>query len=72
MSPGKWLLSQRIEHARRLLEGTDLPIDGVARRAGFGFPYLLDDIQENARAYRAMCTPNAFGFGETDGSWTAC
>jgi transcriptional regulator GlxA family with amidase domain len=36
MSPGKWLLSQRVEHARRLLEGTDLPIDGVARRAGFG------------------------------------
>src|SRR5215469_12223827 len=36
MSPGKWLLTQRIEHARRLLEGTDLPIDGVARRAGFG------------------------------------
>ncbi len=36
MSPGKWLLAQRVEHARRLLEGTDLPIDGVARRAGFG------------------------------------
>jgi transcriptional regulator GlxA family with amidase domain len=36
MSPGRWLLTQRIEHARRLLEGTDLPIDGVARRAGFG------------------------------------
>jgi transcriptional regulator GlxA family with amidase domain len=25
-----------VEHARRLLEGTDLPIDGVARQSGFG------------------------------------
>jgi transcriptional regulator GlxA family with amidase domain len=36
MSPGRWLMRQRVEHARRLLEGTDLPIDGVARQAGFG------------------------------------
>jgi transcriptional regulator GlxA family with amidase domain len=36
MSPGRWLHLQRIEHARRLLEGTDLPIDRVARQAGFG------------------------------------
>jgi transcriptional regulator GlxA family with amidase domain len=36
MSPGRWLLHQRVEHARRLLEGTDLPIDAVARQAGFG------------------------------------
>jgi transcriptional regulator GlxA family with amidase domain len=36
MSPGRWLLRQRVEHARRLLEGTDLPIDGEARQAGFG------------------------------------
>jgi transcriptional regulator GlxA family with amidase domain len=36
VSPGRWLLSQRIEHARRLLESTDLPIDRVAVAAGFG------------------------------------
>jgi transcriptional regulator GlxA family with amidase domain len=36
MSPGRWLVQQRIEHARRLLESTDLPIDQVADRAGFG------------------------------------
>jgi transcriptional regulator GlxA family with amidase domain len=35
-SPAEWLAAQRIEHARRLLEATDLPIDAVARRAGFG------------------------------------
>jgi transcriptional regulator GlxA family with amidase domain len=36
LSPGRWLLSQRIEHARRLLEGTDLPIDRVAAQSGLG------------------------------------
>jgi transcriptional regulator GlxA family with amidase domain len=36
LSPGRWLLSQRIEHARRLLEGTDLSIDRVAAQSGLG------------------------------------
>jgi transcriptional regulator GlxA family with amidase domain len=36
VSPGQWLLTQRVEHARRLLESTDLPIDRVAERAGMG------------------------------------
>jgi transcriptional regulator GlxA family with amidase domain len=36
MSPGRWLAMQRIEHARRLLEQTDLPVDRVAERSGFG------------------------------------
>src|SRR5919112_1957494 len=31
-----------------------------ARRAGFSFPYLVDDTQEVAAAYRAMCTPDLF------------
>jgi transcriptional regulator GlxA family with amidase domain len=35
-SPGAWLIAQRIEHARHLLEATDLPVDEVARRAGMG------------------------------------
>jgi transcriptional regulator GlxA family with amidase domain len=35
-SPAQWLLRQRVEEARRLLETTDLPIDRVAERAGFG------------------------------------
>ncbi|MEU7581433.1 helix-turn-helix domain-containing protein [Streptomyces sp. NPDC041068] len=34
VSPGQWLLSQRIGAARELLESTDLPLDAVARRAG--------------------------------------
>jgi transcriptional regulator GlxA family with amidase domain len=36
VSPGRWLAGQRVEHARRLLETTDLPIEAVAGRAGFG------------------------------------
>ncbi len=33
-----------------------------AARHGFGFPYLLDETQQVARAYGAVCTPDFFGF----------
>ncbi|MFI1289055.1 GlxA family transcriptional regulator [Streptomyces sp. NPDC020792] len=36
VSPGQWLTQQRVERARHLLESTDLPVDRVARDAGFG------------------------------------
>lgn len=36
LSPAQWLLQQRTDHARLLLETTDLSIDQVARRSGFG------------------------------------
>ncbi|MFF3325719.1 GlxA family transcriptional regulator [Streptomyces sp. NPDC002889] len=36
MTPVQWLTQQRVEHARRLLEATDLPVDRVAADAGFG------------------------------------
>jgi peroxiredoxin len=29
---------------------------------GFTFPYLIDETQEVARAYDAVCTPDFFGF----------
>jgi peroxiredoxin len=31
-----------------------------ARRAGFQFPYLVDESQHVAAEYRAMCTPDLF------------
>ena len=34
----------------------------VARR-GYTFPYLFDETQEVAKAYRAACTPDFFLFG---------
>jgi transcriptional regulator GlxA family with amidase domain len=36
LSPGAWLTRQRVDHARLLLETTDLAVDEVARRSGFG------------------------------------
>ena len=32
-----------------------------AARDGFGFPYLVDETQEVARAWGAVCTPDFFG-----------
>ena len=45
---------------------TNYPDDGPAglaeqvHRAGFTFPYLLDDTQQVALAYRGACTPDFF------------
>ena len=33
-----------------------------AARHRFSFPYVIDETQEVARAYRAQCTPVFFGF----------
>lgn len=37
-----------------------------AVKHGFTFPYVLDATQEVARAYRAQCTPDFFGFNARD------
>jgi thiol-disulfide isomerase/thioredoxin len=42
-------------------DGPDGMRDQV-ERAGFTFPYLIDDTQEAAKAYRAACTPDFFLF----------
>jgi len=34
----------------------------IAKEAGFTFPYLYDETQEAAQAYRAACTPDFFLF----------
>ncbi|MFC4589450.1 GlxA family transcriptional regulator [Sphaerisporangium corydalis] len=36
VSPARWLVRQRVERARHLLETTDLPVDQVAALSGFG------------------------------------
>lgn len=47
---------------------TDYPEDSfdnmqrVAKAKGFPFPYVLDETQDIARAYGAVCTPDFFGF----------
>lgn len=47
---------------------TDYPEDSwesmkaIAQELQFSFPYLLDEKQEAARSYGAVCTPDFFGF----------
>jgi transcriptional regulator GlxA family with amidase domain len=50
-TPLKWLHARRVEEARRLLEGSDLPIEAVARRCGFGSAAIL-----RAHFHRATAT----------------
>jgi peroxiredoxin len=34
----------------------------IAKRLGFPFPYVLDESQQIAKTYGAVCTPDFFGF----------
>ena len=42
-------------------DGPEAMADQAARN-GFGFPYLLDETQEVAKAFKAACTPDLFVF----------
>jgi transcriptional regulator GlxA family with amidase domain len=55
-TPLQWLLAQRVLEARRLLEATDLPIEEVAWRVGFGTAASLRDHFRRATA----TTPTAY------------
>ncbi|GGQ56735.1 AraC family transcriptional regulator [Couchioplanes caeruleus subsp. azureus] len=35
-TPMRWLLNQRLAHARNLLESTELPVEAISRRCGLG------------------------------------
>jgi transcriptional regulator GlxA family with amidase domain len=64
LSPAQWLLRQRVEHARVLLETTDLSVDEVARRSGFGTAVSLRQHLRAAvgvapLAYRRTFRPHA-------------
>ncbi len=61
-TPLRWLHAQRVMHARRLLEETDLPVEEVARRAGFGTATVLRThfaraTRTTPAAYRRAFTP---------------
>jgi transcriptional regulator GlxA family with amidase domain len=63
-TPLQWLLGRRVQEARRLLEETDLPIDAVAWRAGFGTAASLRDhfrrvTATTPTAYRRSFAPQA-------------
>jgi transcriptional regulator GlxA family with amidase domain len=72
LSPGQWLTRQRVYRARHLLEETDLPVDTVAARAGFGtgasmrthFNQALGISPKSYRdTFRAPATPDAASRG---------
>jgi AraC family transcriptional activator FtrA len=53
-SPGRWLLTQRIAEARRLLEQTDLTVETIATRVGLSTATNL-----RRRFHQAVCTTPA-------------
>lgn len=65
-TPLKWLHAQRVDHARRLLEVSELPVEAVAQRCGFGSAAILRQHFRRATA----TTPTAYrrSFGGSVGS----
>jgi transcriptional regulator GlxA family with amidase domain len=55
-TPLQWILARRVLEARRLLEESDLPVETVAERAGFGNAASLRDHFRRATA----STPTAY------------
>lgn len=56
LSPGAWLIAQRVRHAQHLLEATDLTIDDVATRAGLG---TAASLRSQLRAHAGV-SPSAY------------
>ncbi|MFD8233727.1 GlxA family transcriptional regulator [Streptomyces sp. NPDC059696] len=57
LTPMQWLGQQRLQHARRLLERTDEPVDRIAAEAGFGTgtamrQHFREALGVSPRAYR--------------------
>jgi transcriptional regulator GlxA family with amidase domain len=55
-TPLQWLLARRVLEARRLLEATDMPVEEIAWRVGFGTAASLRDHFRRATA----TTPTAY------------
>ncbi|MEW6775772.1 MAG: thioredoxin family protein [Bdellovibrionota bacterium] len=50
--------------ARNYPDDSPVKMAEEAKRWGYTFPYLVDDTQEVAKAYRAACTPDFFVYGK--------
>jgi len=67
LSPGRWLIQQRLDRARHLLESTDLAVDEIAGRVGFAGGTSLREHLHAAigvsplayrRTFRGVLAPN--------------
>jgi AraC family transcriptional activator FtrA len=70
-TPLQWLLGQRVLEARRLLEESDLPVETIAWRCGFGTAASLRDHFRRATAttptaYRRAFSPRRPGAGSRE------
>jgi transcriptional regulator GlxA family with amidase domain len=77
-TPLQWLLGQRVLEARRLLEESDLPVETIAWRCGFGAAASLRDHFRRATATTPTAYRRAFsprrpalndGFSSGDERW---
>jgi transcriptional regulator GlxA family with amidase domain len=59
-TPLQWLLGQRVLHARRLLEATDLAVEDVAGEAGFGTAASLRSHFRRATATTPLAYRRSF------------
>ena len=69
VSPGQWLTQQRVEHARHLLESSDLSIDHVARDAGFGTAQSMRQHLQAALGVTPTTYRRTFRSGTGTGGW---
>ncbi len=58
-SPGQWVVAERVEHAKRLLEGSALPVERIAAEVGLGSLQALrhhfqQQLGLSPREYRGM------------------
>lgn len=58
-SPGQWVVTERVEHAKRLLEGSALPVERIATEVGLGSLQALrhhfqQQLGLSPREYRGM------------------
>ncbi len=61
MTPVQWLTAQRLEVARHLLESSDLPVDLVAHRAGFGSANSLRQHMRSSLGISPIAYRRTFG-----------
>ncbi|MFJ8024612.1 GlxA family transcriptional regulator [Streptomyces sp. NPDC096311] len=70
MSPGRWLIQQRVDRTRHLLETTDLPVDEIAGQVGFAGGTSLREHLHAAigvsplayrRTFRGALSPDPLG-----------